>query len=111
MEHTAKNTHTNGAALAAFLSAGIGSAMVGLMVLMHEIGIWSAPTIWPPGAGGLSGRVGIGLLAWGVAWIVLAKRWKGKDGPLSTVFAWTIALVVFAFLATFPPVWTLLGKG
>ncbi len=109
MEGTAKQT--NGAALAAFLGAGIGSATVGLIVLIHELGIWSAPTIWPPGAGGLSGRVGIGLVVWGVSWFVLARRWKDKDGPTSKVFAWTVALVLFAFLATFPPVWTVLGKG
>jgi hypothetical protein len=100
--------HANGAALAAVLGAAIGSAALGVVVLLHEAGIWSAPTIWPPGAGALSGRVGIGVLAWLVAWFVLARRWRGQERPVGKITAWSLGLVLFAILATFPPVWGLL---
>jgi hypothetical protein len=96
-----------GSTLAAVLAAGIGSAALGLAVLLNEAGIFTAPSIYAP-AGGLSGRAAIAVVAWLVAWGILHTRWKNRDVAVGRVFAWTLGLVAFSVLATFPPVWGLL---
>ncbi len=100
-------TSTNGSALAAVLAAGIGAAAMGLAVLLNEAGIFAAPSLYAP-AGGLSGRAAIAVIAWLIAWGLLHRRWKGREVAVQRVFVWTLALVGFAVLATFPPVWGLL---
>jgi hypothetical protein len=97
----------HGAALAAILAAAIGAAALGLLVLLAEAGVFSAPTLYGP-AGGLSGRSTFAVVAWLVAWFVLHRMWSGKAAPRAA-YAWAIALVLFAVLATFPPVWGVFG--
>lgn len=98
----------HGAAMAAILAAAIGSAALGLLVLLAEAGLFSAPSLYAP-AGGLSGRSTFAVIAWLVAWVVLHRRWRQRAAPRSA-FAWAMALVAFAVLATFPPVWGILGS-
>lgn len=98
---------TNGPALSAVLAAGIGSAAMGVAVLLNEAGILTAPSLYAP-AGGLSGRAAIAVVAWLVAWGVLHRRWKHRDVAVGRVFAWTLGLVAFSVIATFPPTWGLL---
>jgi hypothetical protein len=95
----------HGAAFAAILAAAIGSATLGLFVLLNEAGVFTAPSLYAP-AGGLSGRSTFAVVAWLVAWGVLHRRWRHRAAP-SGAFAWAMALVVFAIVATFPPVWGL----
>lgn len=97
----------HGAAHAAFLAAAIGGAALGLVVLLGEAGVFSAPSLYGP-AGGLSGRSTIAVVAWLVAWVLLHRAWKDRAAPRSA-FAWTCALVGFAVIATFPPVWAVFG--
>lgn len=97
----------HGAALAAILAAAIGGATLGLFVLLGEAGLYSAPSLYAP-AGGLSGRSTIAVIAWLVAWGALHRRWRQREAP-SSAFAWAVALVTFAVLATFPPVWGVFG--
>lgn len=98
---------TNGAAMAAVLSAGIGSSAMGVFVLLNEAGVFAAPALYGP-AGGVSGRTTFATIAWLMAWSVLHARWRSRDVAAKPVFAWTVALVVFAIVATLPPVWGLL---
>lgn len=97
----------HGAALAAVLAAAIGSAALGLLVLLGEAGVYSAPSLYAP-AGGLSGRSTFAVVAWIVAWVVLHRRWAGREAPRAA-YTWAIALIVFSVLATFPPVWGIFG--
>ncbi len=101
---TANESH--GAALAAILAAAIGAATLGLLVLLGEMGVFSAPALFPP-SGGLSGRSTFAVIAWLISWFVLDRRWAGREAPRAT-YAWALALVAFSVLATFPPVWGIL---
>lgn len=97
----------NGAALAAFLGAGIGAFAVGVMVVLDESGLFAAPALYAP-AGGLSGRTTFAVLLWVIGWAVLHRRWKGRQVESRRVRAVTMLLIGLGVLLTFPPVWTLL---
>jgi hypothetical protein len=98
---------TNGAALAAFLGAGIGAFATGVFVILNEAGILTAPALYAP-AGGLSGRTTFAVVLWLTAWGLLHSRWKRRQVDARRVFAATLVLIGLGILATFPPVWTLL---
>jgi hypothetical protein len=97
---------TNGAALAAFLAAGIGSFAMGLFVILNEAGLFAAPTLYGP-AGGVSGRTTFAVVAWLIAWAVLHVRWAGRTIDASRIWVMTLALIALGVLATFPPLWSL----
>lgn len=97
---------TSGAAMAAVLGSGIGAFALAAFVLLNEAGLFSAPTLYGP-AGGVTGRTTFGAIVWLLAWGVLHARWKSRDIAPGPVFAWTVILVVFALVGTFPPVWGL----
>jgi hypothetical protein len=93
--------------MAAVLGAGIGSSAMGVIVLLNEAGLFAAPALYGP-AGGVTGRTTFATIAWLIAWGVLHARWRSREVASGSVFTWTVVLVVFAIVATFPPVWGLL---
>jgi len=95
----------NGPAAAAILSAGVGSATIGLMTTGAVIsaGLKSALNWWSP-AGPLTGKTSVGVVAWLVTWIVLHVLWKDKDVPLVRVLVVMLVLLALGVLLTFPPV-------
>jgi multisubunit Na+/H+ antiporter MnhG subunit len=97
----------NGAALASFLGAGIGAFAIGFFVILSELGVFRAPTLYAP-AGGLSGRTTFAAVVWLIAWGLLHSRWKGRQIDPRKVFAITLVLIGLGIVATFPPVWALL---
>lgn len=97
----------NGAALAAFLGAGVGAFVLGLFVLAHEAGIYSAPSLYAP-AGGLSGRSTFALIVWITTWGILHFRWRTRELRAAPVVAWAVVLTLLGIIATFPPLWALL---
>ena len=96
----------NGAALAAFLAAGIGALGLGLVVFLNELGVFEVPALYGP-AGGVSGRTTAGVLIWLVAWVVLHGRWKDRRMEPSGLFATSLILVAVGVVLCFPPVWHL----
>lgn len=96
----------NGAALAAFLAAGIGALGLGLVVFLNEVGAFEVPALYGP-AGGVSGRTTAGVLIWLVAWAVLHSRWKNRWMESSRLFAVSLILIAVGFVFCFPPVWHL----
>ena len=98
---------TNGAALAAFLAAGIGAFAMGLVVILNEVGLFAVPALYAP-AGGVSGRTTLTAVIWLVGWAVLHHRWKRRRVEPRRVHAVTLALILLGVLLTFPPVWGLL---
>ena len=98
---------TNGAAVAAFLSAGIGAFAMGLFVILNEAGLFAAPTLYGP-AGGVSGRTTFAVGTWSIAWAVLHRRWAGRAIDDGRIWRVTLVLIALGVLATFPPVWALL---
>ncbi len=95
----------NGPAAAAILSAGVGSAIIGLMTTGAVISaeLKAALNWWSP-AGPLTGKTGLGVIAWLVTWVVLHVLWKDKDVPLIRVLVVTLVLLALGLLLTFPPV-------
>jgi multisubunit Na+/H+ antiporter MnhG subunit len=98
---------THGAALAAFLAAGIGSFALGLIVILGELGAFKAPALYAP-AGGVTGRTTLGAILWLIAWLLLHRRWKGRRIDARVVFPLALLLVALGVLLTFPPFWKLL---
>jgi hypothetical protein len=96
----------NGAALAAFLAAGIGAFTMGLVVILNEAGLFAAPSLYPP-AGGVTGRTAIAVAIWLIAWAVLHRRWKDREIAPRRVNLLTLVLIGLGILLTFPPVWSL----
>ena len=97
---------SNGAGMAAFLSAGIGAFAVGLVVLVNEAGAITVPSLYAP-AGGVSGRTTVAAAIWLAAWLVLHYRWRGREISAARIDLWTLVLIALGMAATFPPVWAL----
>lgn len=95
---------TNGAALAAFLAAGIGAFAVGFFVIVNEAGIFAAPALYGP-AGGVSGRTTFATVTWLIAWAVLHRRWKNRELTSNRVYVATLVSTGLGLLLCFPPMW------
>jgi hypothetical protein len=102
----------NGPVAAALLAGGIGSAAMGLITLIYELNDTSAfakSLAWNKGVGGLSGKAGLSIIIFFVAWAILHYLWKDKDTNFARISSIAIALLVVGLLGTFPPVWHLFG--
>jgi hypothetical protein len=102
----------NGAAAAAFLGSGIGCLVIGLMTSLVEAsaGVKTALT-WSKAVGPLSGKTGIGVLAWLVAWVVLHFMWKDKETDFQRIYIATLVLIALGLLLTFPPIFKVFAGG
>lgn len=98
---------TNGAAMAAFLAAGIGAFAIGFIVILNSTGLFSIPALYGP-AGGVSGRTTLATLIWLIGWITLHLRWRDRQVDSQRILAGCLILIGFAILFTFPPFWGLL---
>jgi hypothetical protein len=98
---------TNGAAMAAFLGAGIGALAMGVMVILNESGLFAAPALYGP-AGGVSGRTTFAVVIWLIGWALLHRRWKQRQLEPRRVHVLVLALIGAGVLLCFPPLWALL---
>ena len=94
----------NGAALAAFLGAGIGAFAMGFFVIINETGLFSAPALYGP-SGGVSGRTTFAAVTWLIGWAVLHGRWKDRQLESNRVYTATLVLTALGIVLSFPPVW------
>jgi hypothetical protein len=97
----------NGAALAAFMAAGVGSFAMGLVVILNEAGLFTAPSLYGP-AGGVSGRTTIAVVLWLLAWAVLHRICNSRQLDARRAVTITAILTTLGILGTFPPLWALL---
>jgi len=97
----------NGGAMAAFVGAGIGAFAMGAVVILNELGLFAAPTLYAP-AGGVTGRTTLATVVWLIAWGVLHNRWKAREIAPGRMGALTLILIALGVLGTFPPLWALL---
>lgn len=97
----------NGAAVAAMVASGIGAGAMGLLVILNELGIFVAPSLYAP-AGGVTGRTTIAVVIWLVGWMVLHRRWRDRQVDASRAYVATLVLIAMGVLLTFPPVWSLM---
>ncbi len=93
----------SGPAAAAILAAAIGLFAIGLMTTLAEAsGSLRSALTWTNPVGPLSGKSGIGVIAWLVAWVVLASMYRGKNVELGRITRWSWILIALGFLGTFP---------
>src|SRR5262245_30730454 len=93
---------------AAFIASGIGSTVLGLMVVGAEASTTFKDSLaWVKPVGPLSGKTGIAVIAFIVSWLLLHFGMKGRAVKLTTSFTIAIVLIVLGVLLTFPPVFEL----
>lgn len=94
---------------AAFIASGIGSTVLGLLVVLAEISqpIKDSLTWYAP-AGPLSGKTSVSVIVFVLSWIALYLVFKKHPLKLSISFVTTLALVAVGLLLTFPPIFEFL---
>jgi hypothetical protein len=96
-------TVPNGAACAAILAAGLGSALYGLIVLLAESNeAFRSLMILNTAVGPLSGKSTFGVLAWLAVWGVLHLLWRNKNLNFARVWTATLVLIGLSLVLTFP---------
>jgi hypothetical protein len=92
-----------GPVAAALISAGIGSAMLGFLTTLAEASpaVKTFLSFYNP-VGPLAGKTAYAVLAYAVAWALLAVVLRGRSPRLGPAFTWTFVLVGLGLLGTFP---------
>jgi hypothetical protein len=92
-----------GPVAAAFLAAGIGSFVLGLLTTISEASTTFADTLnWYNPVGPLSGKTLISIIAFAASWLVLYIALRGKEPAQRMVYRVTGLLVAGGLLLTFP---------
>jgi len=101
--NTRQESITTGPASAAFVAAGIGCAVLGLFTTLAEAstGIKDFLNWWDPG-GPLTGKTGMAVIIWLIAWIVLHQAWRNKSVDFGRAFTITLVLIGLGAIGTFP---------
>lgn len=94
----------NGAAAAAILATGAGSAALGILAFSGDASkaIGKMLNFYNP-SGPLSGVTTLAILFWLGMWWVLAKRWGAKTVAIAKINGMAFALLALGVLLTFPP--------
>lgn len=107
-------TKPNGPAAAAFLAAGVGAFVLGLMVTLAEASAdikdfldFSKNYGIGSGVGPLSGKVIIGVGSFLLTFVVLGLVLRGREVAFRKVFIATLILLGLGFALTFPPIFTI----
>jgi hypothetical protein len=96
---------TTGPAAAAMISGAMGTFVIGLLTTGAVIfeGLREALNWWNP-AGPLTGKTGVGVIAWLISWALLNTVWKDKEYDLRKAFIITLIFIALGLILTFPPV-------
>ncbi len=101
---------TNGAGAAAILAAGFGTFVTGLMTTLAQAsGVIKGLLLWSAPVGPLSGKTGVGVIAWLALWAILHITWKDREVAFVSVYRWSLGLVFLGFALMFPPVFEAFG--
>jgi hypothetical protein len=105
-----QQSENNGPIVAAMLAAGIGSAVLGLMICLAQgsKAIGGILNFYDP-VGPLSGKTIVAVVVWVVAWVILASKWKDQEVNFGKVYKVTLILVGLGLLGSFPLFFDLLG--
>ena len=108
------DTKPNGPAAAAFIAAGVGAFVLGLMVTLAEASAdfksfldFSKNYGIGNGVGPLSGKVIIAVGSYFVTFIVLGLALHGREVAFGRAFAITLILLGLGFALTFPPIFAI----
>jgi hypothetical protein len=96
---------TTGPAAAAMISGSIGTFVIGLLTTGSVIfeGLRQALNWWNP-AGPLTGKTGVGVIAWLISWVLLNTVWKDREYDLRKALIITLIFITLGLILTFPPV-------
>lgn len=98
-----QETKPFGPLAAAFLAAGIGSLVLGLLTTIAEANATFADKLnWYNPVGPLSGKTLIAVAVFVASWVILHLALRGKEPAQVVVYSVTGLLVVAGFLFTFP---------
>ena len=96
----------NGPAAAAILAGALGVFAIGLFTTLAEAfaGLKNA-LVWVNPVGPLSGKTGLGIIIWLVAWVILGSMYKGKAVDEDKFVRWAWIFIALGLVLTFPPVY------
>jgi len=104
-------TKPNGPVAAVFLAAGIGSLVMGILVVLNEVSTeissflkFDANFGLGSGVGPLSGKAILAVLAFFASWLILGLLFRGREVKFGPILTIALVLVAGGFLLTFPPV-------
>lgn len=98
----------NGPVAAALIAGGFGSAILGLMTVLNEAsGAINKGLNWMKPVGPLSGKVGVGVIAFFLSWLVLHFSMRGKNVNFARASTIAFVLLAIGLLLTFPPIFEL----
>ncbi|HEX6290367.1 MAG TPA: hypothetical protein VFZ66_14350 [Herpetosiphonaceae bacterium] len=105
VEERARERVATGEAAAAFIAGGIGCFIIGLLTTAAVISepLKNALNWWNP-AGPLTGKTGVGVIAFFISWAIGHVLWNDRDVDLRRTFIITMILLALGFVLTFPPV-------
>jgi hypothetical protein len=100
----AQRMEPDGPIAAALLSAGIGCASLGMLVVLAEASddVSDLVSFYDP-AGPLSGKTTIATLVWLAAWALLHGQLRERKIDVERAVRWTWILLAVGLLGTFPP--------
>lgn len=101
----------SGVAAAAFLAAGIGTFVLGLVTFLAGVvsGFAQILNFYPP-AGPLSGKTTLSVLIWLAAWGILHRMWGKQEVHLPRILVATFLLIGLGLLFMFPPFFELFAE-
>jgi energy-converting hydrogenase Eha subunit A len=95
---------------AAFIASGIGSFVLGLVIVLTEMpsgaGLKTFLT-WVGPVGALSGKTSVAVIAFVASWVGLHFYFRNRPISLTRSFIIAIALIALGLLMSFPPVFEL----
>jgi hypothetical protein len=93
---------------ASMIASGIGSVVLGILVVLAEANVQIKNALaWSSAVGPLSGKTSLMILAFVVSWAVLHYVFQRRAVRLTASFIWTVILLALGLVLTFPPVYTL----
>ena len=91
---------------AAMIASGVGSAVLGLMVVGAEMNAGlKAFLTWDTGVGPLAGKAGVAVIAFLISWVAMHVAFQKQSPKLMTALWITLGLLVVGVALTFPPIY------
>ncbi len=92
-----------GPVAAALIAGGVGCAALGFLTTLAEANAGAKSWLeWNARVGPLSGKTGMAVIVWLVAWVALHFGLRKRSVDLSKVFVIGLVLVGLGLLGTFP---------
>jgi hypothetical protein len=111
MQNEVSQTKPSGPVAASFIAAGIGSVVMGVLVIANDVSAdvsnflkFDANFGLGKGVGPLSGKVVLTVLAFLISWVILHLVLRGKEVNFTRALTIALVLVGIGFALTFPPI-------